>query len=278
MKQPDVKLLLPVAGENIKITGMLPPVSFNHKFHEEKSGDCRSCHHKKIGDCVSCHPLEGNESGNHTTLFTVMHSREAKQSCIGCHESQKQKSICLGCHSGGRHSGNSEACVTCHTKPAKIGLEQAEDGSLLRLPGEEATRLAQSEAERRAMENADSFTKKSIPEKVVINILSNENGPVHLPHGKIIETLRKSLKGDRLVDAFHVRADTLCQGCHHNSGRDAWNPSKCASCHGSSTQISKNITPNLKDAYHAHCTTCHEALQQQPLSGNCEGCHQKRRI
>jgi hypothetical protein len=274
--QPDARLLLPMAKKNIKFTGMQAPISFNHKLHENVNTDCRGCHHKKIGDCTSCHPLEGNDSGDHISLHTAMHSKKAKQSCVGCHEAQMRKKIYAAGYANMRR-GNAlyAACAFCHAASEGGGRERAKYRGIYDLSPEEKTKTAGEEAAKRAANAAAPSARKAVPERLEISLLSEKYHPVGLPHARIIAALQKSFRSNRLASAFHVRADALCRTCHHNSGREAWKPLKCVSCHMVAKHIPKGFIVNLENAYHRQCITCHEALQQKPLGEDCEGCHKK---
>lgn len=73
------------------------PVTFDHKAHAKRIGDCQKCHHmSKPGDeekCSECHAVKGTKD---TPSFReAMHLR-----CRNCHmmDNKKVKGSCKECH------------------------------------------------------------------------------------------------------------------------------------------------------------------------------------
>ena len=274
--QADAVLLLPESGlKNIEVTGSMRPVSFNHKLHESAAADCRTCHHKKIDSCSSCHSLEGKKEGNFVPLSVAMHSASSQASCIGCHNTAKQQPSCAGCHVNMPAGMTKDSCVSCHSVPAGVSSQEAENGSLLKLGKEEKARLAAGTVENRATLRVATIDLADIPEKVTVGVLSSEFEPAALPHRKIVATLLEKQGGNRLAAAFHMDMTTLCQGCHHNSPPSK-TPPRCMSCHADKGQSSLTGRPALKAAYHLQCMTCHDAMDQKPAATECKDCHKPR--
>ncbi len=273
--QDDSVLMLPPAQKNMDIKGMMAPVSFNHKFHEDISMDCRSCHHKKIDACSSCHSLEGKKEGGFVNFAQAMHSGTAKQSCVGCHNIEKQKPSCAGCHITPSARLSQSSCASCHAAPAGVKAADAESGALLNLDDKARKTLAESGVAERGAKALAALPLDSIPESVSIGLLAKEYEAAKLPHRKIVASLIEQQKNNRMATAFHTDPATLCQGCHHNSPLSK-TPPKCASCHGVDMQPSLGSLPSLKAAYHQQCMTCHERMEQKPRATECADCHKPR--
>ncbi len=275
--QPDAVLLLPVPGKkDAEVAGTMRPVSFNHKLHEAKNADCRTCHHKKIAACGECHTLEGKAEGGFVNLAQAMHKVDSARSCVGCHNAQTMKPSCAGCHSTMPKELPKDSCGQCHTAPQGVAPEKAEDGSLMKLGKEERAGLAAAEVARRDARAAQVIEDKDIPETVTIGLLSNEYEPAKLPHRKIVKALMARQSNSTLAKAFHADPTTLCQGCHHNSPATK-TPPKCASCHAADVAPgAPGNRPALKAAYHLQCMTCHARMDQKPAQTECADCHKPR--
>lgn len=273
--QEDSVLMLPPLEKDREINGMMAPVSFNHKFHESVSMDCRSCHHKRIDTCSSCHSLEGKQEGDFVNFSQAMHSTAARQSCVSCHNTEKRQPSCAGCHSTPPAHLPSSSCAACHTAPMGISMADAENGSLLSLSKEERKTLAERTVSQRDYKKAQIFPVGDIPETVTMGTLSKDYEPSKMPHRKIVETLLAKQKDNRMAAVFHNDPGTLCQGCHHNSPISK-TPPKCVSCHGVDMKPAAGSLLSLKAAYHQQCITCHERMYQKPLATECADCHKPR--
>lgn len=273
--QADAVLMMPAPEKAKDIKGMMRPVSFNHKFHESKTMDCRTCHHKKISACSTCHSFEGKQAGNFVTYGQAMHKSTAKQSCVGCHNIETQKRDCAGCHVSVSAVMSQNSCASCHAAPAGVSAEAAENASLLALGKEDRQRLADASVAARVQGRVKLFGQDDIPEKVTIGLLSNEYEPSVMPHRKIVMTLWEKQADNRLAAAFHGEDGTLCQGCHHNSPASK-TPPKCVSCHSADAKSSPDGRLSLKAAYHQQCMTCHARMQQKPAETECADCHKAR--
>ena len=272
--QADAILMMPTP-EKAEIKSMMRPVSFNHKFHESMTSDCRTCHHKKIAACSTCHSYEGKAEANFVNFAQAMHKSTARQSCVGCHNQQTQSPSCAGCHTQIPAKMAADSCNKCHTVPVGVSTENAENGSLLKLGKEDRQRLADQTVAQRTQSSAPIYRQEDIPEKVVIGLLSNEYQPSELPHRKIVNALWEKQKDNRLAAAFHTEEATLCQGCHHNSPPSK-TPPKCVSCHSADVKSAKDGRLGLKAAYHQQCMTCHARMNQKPAETECADCHKTR--
>lgn len=66
-------------------------VTFDHRGHQRRIADCKSCHHLgvELGDCDSCHGvIKGLPQ-----FKDVLHKQ-----CITCHWHRRGPTECAGCH------------------------------------------------------------------------------------------------------------------------------------------------------------------------------------
>lgn len=72
-----------------------------------------------------------------------------------------------------------------------------------------------------------------------------------------------------------------CADCHHKDAAIEPEPQNCADCHESGAPSGRKAEPgtppNLADAVHARCMTCHEDLFQAGEKG-CAACHTLRSV
>jgi len=271
MNQPNVvfiKTTNPEALPPKRLTRM-KRVPFNHEAHEAYNSTCRVCHHAAMNNCVQCHTLAGEEKGNYVTLEQSMHRLNAEQSCFGCHDLNQNNQSCAGCHASFAKSrqNNPTTCVACHMAP------------LLQNPDEKQTaeeqQLAATLLNARLLIN-DTYADEDVPETVEIKTLQNKYEPVKLPHRKIIYTLVKNIRNNKLANYFHTEKGTICQGCHHHSPA-AKKPPACESCHGKPFNESDPFKPGLTAAYHRQCMECHREMGiEKPASTKCTECHRER--
>jgi hypothetical protein len=121
-----------------------------------------------------------------------------------------------------------------------------------------------------------TYPDEQIPEKVTIKQISDQYGPVELPHRKIVKTLAAKIKDNKIAGTFHRDAGTLCQGCHHASP-ETQKPPKCGSCHGKPFDANNPLRPGLMAAFHQQCMECHSAMGlKKPQATDCTGCHKKK--
>ena len=266
-KQPDVVLIRANGRvtEKEKLATKMNPVPLDHKAHEEYNDTCRVCHHASLNSCSKkCHTLAGTKEGKDVKLERAMHQIGTTKSCLGCHESSQREKRCAGCHAfleKGRKQG-AWFCFQCHMKPLQLRTEVAQKPEVV------AAMLLQS---RKAI--TDTYEDEDIPEKVIIGELFYEYEPVRLPHRKIINSLVRNIKDDKLANYFHSEKGTICQACHHNSPV-AKKPPRCVSCHGKPFDEKNLLRPGLKAAYHQKCVRCHKEMGiEKPKSTGCTDCH-----
>jgi len=273
--QPDAVLLTVADAQTLGagVKGLMKPVAFDHKAHEQFVDNCSSCHHETIAACATeCHTVTGTEKGGFVKLEEAMHSPTSNKSCVGCHKERTQAKDCAGCHSlmpEGRASATS--CATCHDDKAKT-LDAAQIQAMSK---EDKSAMAAAMIEDR--KSAGIFEISEIPEKVVISDISDRYEGAEFPHRKIVETMYAKVAKSELASAFHTSKGTFCQGCHHNSPASK-TPPRCASCHGKNFDAHGDGRPGLKAAFHQQCIGCHTAMQlEKPAATACADCHKERK-
>jgi cytochrome c553 len=266
--QPDATIIQAVksGGEKVEPFTRMSVVPFNHIGHETYNSTCRACHHSSMEACGKCHTLQGSKDGKFVNLQTAMHRVNAQASCLGCHDGFQAEKRCAGCHASmpRKDPPDLAGCVSCHMpKPAAA------------TPQTEPKAMAAMLLEARKPVTA-TFADEDIPETVEIKGLSKQYEPAKLPHRKIVQTLVKNLKDNKLAGYFHRDAGTVCQGCHHNSPLSK-KPPACASCHGQPFDGRNLFKPGLQAAYHLHCMECHKDMGiEKPVATNCTGCHKEK--
>lgn len=256
--------------------GLMQPVAFNHKLHEEAADNCAVCHHASMESCAKqCHTLEGTEKGNFVKLEQAMHSPTSERSCVGCHNQRTTQKDCAGCHSMIPEGRTSDAsCATCHT-----GTETPVDSAMLKtMSKDDKAAMAAAMIEAEAAESETGiYDLAEVPEKVVIADIADRYEAAEFPHRKIIESMYAKVKTSNLAATFHTTQGTFCQGCHHNSPASK-NPPRCASCHAGNFDAAKDGRPGLKAAYHQQCIGCHTAMElEKPAATACADCHKERK-
>jgi hypothetical protein len=244
-------------------------VPFNHKAHENYNDTCRVCHHTNLNACVQCHTRQGTKEGNQVTLEASMHRLNINTSCLGCHDLSQRDPKCAGCHNRIARTRPQDpgACQACHMADVNRVAESIQHAAEKDL----AAMMLDSR-----IPVVHTFAESDIPENVEIKTLSNQYGPVKMPHRKIVQNLFGNINDNKLVRYFHRDKNTLCQGCHHHSPA-AKKPPICASCHGRPFDERDPFKPGIKAAYHRQCMKCHEAMGiEKPVATNCVACHQKK--
>jgi len=266
--QPDVTIVQAVQSDGQKVApfSRMSVVPFNHIGHETYNDTCRVCHHSSMDACGKCHTLQGSKDGKFVNLQTAMHRASVKDSCLGCHDGLQAEKTCAGCHAAipRRDPPVLSGCVSCHMpKPAAA------------TPQTEPKLMAAMLLEARQPVSA-TYVDEDIPETVEIKALSKQYAPAKLPHRKIVHTLVKNLKDNKLASQFHREPGTVCQGCHHNSPLSK-KPPACASCHGQPFDGRNLFKPGLQAAYHLECMECHKNMGiEKPVATNCTGCHKEK--
>lgn len=282
--QPDVTVILPVAevrkGEGkIALAPGMQPVLFNHEAHEAATDSCSVCHHVRIdqGGCTSCHTVPGAPEGGNLPLASAMHAPGAPQSCVGCHQSQvASRPECAGCH-GVIKPMNNSSCAVCHTAVPGLSL-QGSDGKPAPAPApDELAELAQNALAARP-DRVLPLEPEAVPEKVLIDALSNEYQPATFPHRAVYKKLFEGMQGSSLASAFHTSPQSTCAACHHKSPvEDLRTPPSCASCHAKDERGAEATgRPSLKLAYHEQCMSCHARMDIKPAATDCAACHASR--
>lgn len=278
--QPDVVLMTVADDKAPKAKkGLMEPVAFNHKAHEQYNDDCSTCHPKSLKVFGTATDSEDAEAVDTNERFELMHAADNPGSCVGCHNVKKQDPNCAGCHDmipAGRTSDQS--CAACHQKALKKGDEDevvaVKVEEIAAMDKEAKAELAAGMVEARTM--AGTYAMKDIPEKIVIDDLVDKFEASEFPHRKIVESMWKRIKDNDLAGAFHTSKGTFCQGCHHNSPASL-TPPRCASCHGPAFE-GKDGRPGLKAAFHQQCIGCHKSMKlEKPVATACADCHKERK-
>jgi len=266
--QPDVTIIQAVKSDGQKVEPFtrMSVVPFNHIGHEAYNDTCRACHHSSMDACGKCHTLQGSKEGKFVNLQTAMHRVSAQASCIGCHDGFQADKRCAGCHASMPRKDSPElaGCVSCHMPKPATATPQTEPKTM-------AAMLLEA---RKPV--AATYADEDIPETVEIKTLSKQYQPVKLPHRKIVQSLVKNIKDNKLAGTFHRDSGTICQGCHHNSPLSK-KPPACASCHGQPFDGRNLFKPGLQAAYHLQCMECHKDMGiEKPVATNCTGCHKEK--
>ena len=61
----------------------------------------------------------------------------------------------------------------------------------------------------------ERFDKEAVPEKVVIDTLTDQYKEAVMPHRKIIDALNNGINASKMAQFFHENKFTTCKGCHH---------------------------------------------------------------
>jgi hypothetical protein len=240
-------------------------VPFDHLNHETATQTCRECHHRSMAACADCHTVGLPEKPEDISLEQAMHTRQSDFSCIGCHASRQKEKACAGCHASmymarSAAGGTDEtSCRNCHTLLSGANTPQ-------------------SQAEMKAFfQNAtmakERFDEKEVPEKVIIDALTDQYKEAVMPHRKIIDALNNGIDGNKMASFFHQNKFTTCKGCHHEVP-ETLHPPKCSHCHFSKTVKSENDRLGLVAAYHNQCMGCHKAMAIE-MNG-CVDCHKEK--
>ncbi|MBU3949290.1 MAG: cytochrome c family protein [Proteobacteria bacterium] len=272
--QPDTILLANWAKaqkiDEKTIGKQLNPVPFDHKAHESKAENCKSCHHESLKPCADCHTETGSKDGGFVRLEQAMHNSKSEKSCIGCHKTAQLEKNCAGCHSAmPEKTLSNEKCIACHS------IDKTMLGTF------PVSKEKRAEIARRELNVKMSFVKKipdeKIPEKVTIGLITDKYEAVTLPHRKMFRTLESKINDNKIAGYFHADKTTLCASCHHNSPVSL-EPPKCASCHGKTSNSSQDGRPALKGAYHGQCITCHQVMGiKEPAATDCTKCHKEKK-
>ncbi len=246
----------------------VPGVAFDHLFHENKTEHCRYCHHASLDACGSCHTRTGDQKWKMVTLDQAMHQASSSLSCIGCHDKIQDKPECAGCHYQLPETCPADAlCINCHSIS-----RQAMDP----LPQNKETAVQVAEEAIKNHQFPKRISDDETPDKVTIDLMSNQYDGVLFPHRQIVRALFKRMENSGLALYFHNSPTSVCHGCHHHSPSVDTFP-KCASCHEVSENMGKHNRPGLKGAYHGQCISCHQRMGiEKPAAADCAACHKQK--
>lgn len=269
-KQPDVTMIMTPSEK--EIVARMNPVPFDHKAHEDSNETCIVCHHESLNPCSKCHTLGHSKDGNGFKAEHAMHTLDAEQSCMGCHNIKQHEKKCAGCHVFLEKSRRleSESCMQCHNATLPEASAEGQAGAA---PSKEAMNAIAAEIIQSRKAVTGTYNDEDIPEKLVIKELANKYKPVKFPHRKIVRKLVDDLKDSKLANYFHLEKGTVCQGCHHNSP-PAKKPPRCGNCHGMPFDEKNPFRPGIMGAYHQQCMGCHEVMGIEKPMG-CTECHKE---
>ena len=242
------------------------PVPFKHAVHEAANQTCRACHHETLKKCGDCHTQTGLPDGGKVQLAQAMHTYDSTRSCIGCHKAAQKEKNCAGCHASMPVKPIAEQnCNLCHRVDRSV---------LGPWPMDQAARAeVAANAFRDNPGHNSGISDEQIPDKVVIDVLSDDYQGVNFPHRKIFRSIEERIANSRMAGHFHDQQTTLCMGCHHNSP-PSLQPPKCASCHGEAFKHMQDGRPGLMGAYHGQCIACHQEMGiKEPAATDCNKCH-----
>jgi hypothetical protein len=234
--------------------GRMKIVGYNHKAHESRVQFCDTCHHHSLEKCSNCHTLQGDgKKGGGVTYERAFHKVEAKQACVGCHQSAKEDSRCAGCHHQRLTEAPKSSCPVCHRGPSEGKPVDAPELPLV-------------------------FDKERVPQKLAIKLLEKEFKPAEFPHQKIVAKLTAISNQNSLARVFHAAGgkEALCAGCHHKTDYAAAQANKtpqCSSCHSRPFDPKELGKPGILAAYHRQCIGCHQSMKQKPVALECVKCH-----
>ncbi len=237
-------------------------VYFDHEIHREYLDKCDIPLRSESGSCTeTCHAA-GSKQGKMVTTDNAMHEIDNKKGCVGCHEDKKKNRECAGCHGVMERGKNfNTICMKCH-------VEAPENKGIAAL--ERESKAAKHHGSRRP--SFEWMLEKDIPEKVIIDKLSDQYGAVELPHRRIIDSVLFDINKSKLASHFHNGKETICLGCHHNSPKGK--TLRCYACHSISSDDKDLSRPGLKVAYHQQCIGCHELMGiESPKATACVDCH-----
>ncbi len=288
--QPDRTWIQAAGGK----AGRVP---FDHQLHEPLTESCSTCHHQTLAACDKCHTLTGSPDGGGVTLANAFHEPTSDRSCVGCHRQTTDVPACAGCHAAMPPPPAEQSCATCHSGGLPPALPEGTDPTAnipTPSPSPELSPTPElSPSPSLSLSPSPSPSpeptlspepppppsppvtraplppfSEAFPETVVINLLARDYQPSKLPHGKIVATLDRKARENKLAGAFHTDT-TLCAGCHHHSP-PATRPPACRSCHGAKAHPTRD-QPSLKAAYHRQCIGCHESMSIKKTG--CIDCH-----
>lgn len=258
--QPDVALLVARDTQG-RPRADVGAVAFNHKAHETYAQDCRSCH---VG--------KGSMDGDFFKLAGDMHLPSNTQGCVGCHKTRQQDPTCAGCHAQMKRNAapDTASCAKCHDDSLNSLYR---DG---KMPERNVSEAKAAEVIAGRDLTVSTISVNEIPETVVIDSLVDKYQASRFPHRKIVLSLLKGMKDDKLAGYFHGQETLMCQGCHHRSPAST-TPPGCGSCHAKPFDPATPDRPGLKAAYHGQCMSCHTAMKlEKPRNTACVECHKKK--
>ena len=274
-KQPDVALLASwMTGQEADAelgAKQMNPVPFKHVAHEEANQTCRSCHHETLKKCGQCHTETGLPDGGKVQLAQAMHTGTSTRSCIGCHKEAQKDKNCAGCHASMPVKPFvEENCSLCH---------RVDRSALGPWPMSQSAKTELAAAVFKSdTPGTSKIPDEQIPEKVVIDTLSDAYEGAEFPHRQIFRSIETRIAQNGMANHFHDQEATLCMGCHHNSPASL-QPPKCGACHGEAFKNLQDGRPGLMGAYHGQCIECHQQMGiKEPAATDCNRCHKEKSV
>ena len=279
--------------------------------HESSLEACSQCHRlqgSEKGGQVTLDQAMHSMDSSLSCLGCHWQKTRNEPQCAGCHTFQKKtasgnKDNCHVCHDpGGPDHGElldmtreeqarrAKELLRTPGKAPKPAFRDIPDKLTLSLHSEELgsfslpVQISQDfiaqltkEISRKPVQISVQEVIENMPQEVIIDEISDQYGPVSLPHAQIAAKLQEHISGDALANAFHQDELTLCQGCHHQAP-PSQNPPTCGTCHAQPFAKKTPERPGLKAAYHQLCMDCHDQMNiVDPANTDCSSCHEQKR-